>query len=261
MKKLFIVLMSIVLLSSCADEKKEQEKESEALTFSTKTIEERLEDCNPEMGECTFISLSFPVAENKGLVAEKINTTLEKFIQNTIDFQEEDAAQKPEMLAKSFISYYKETAKEFPEYELPWEATMNGNVAYRSPDIVSIKFNTDMFTGGAHGYRSINYLNFDPKTGKQLRASDLFSDDFKAFVEKDFRLKKNIPAGKNINSTGFFFENDKFHLPTNIGVTENKVILHYNAYEIAPYSAGPYVMNYSKSKVATYLKNRQESEL
>ena len=250
----------MLVLASCADEKKENDDEKE-LTFTIKTIEERLENCHPEEGECTFISLSYPVAENGVGQATDINKAVEKYIQNVIDFQDEEATEKPEVLAKNFIANYKETAEEFPEYELPWEATLIGKIAYRSPAVISIQFNSDMFTGGAHGYRSTNFLNFDPSTGEKMVAADLFTKDFIDFVEKDFRKKKNIPAGANINSTGLFFENDKFHLPTNIGITSNKIILHYNAYEIAPYSAGHFVMSYPKSEISQYLKNGEIKEI
>lgn len=87
MKKLFIACLSLLVLASCADEKKENEIEKE-LTFSLKNIEERLDDCDPEVGECTFISLSFPVAENGHGQAIEINNTVENYIQNVIDFQE-----------------------------------------------------------------------------------------------------------------------------------------------------------------------------
>lgn len=258
MKKLLIGCLSLLILASCADEKKENDVEKE-LTFSIKEIEKRLDDCDPEVGECTFISLSYPVAENGEGQAKIINRSIEKYIQNLIDFQDEESTKTPEVLADNFISNYKETAKDFPEYELPWEASLMGKVAYRSPSVISMEFNSDMFTGGAHGYRSRNFLNFDPKTGEKLKAEDLFTNNFVDFVEKDFRRKKKIPEGENINSTGYFFENDEFHLPINIGFTKDKIILHYNAYEIAPYSAGQFEMIYPKSEISEYLRSTEDS--
>lgn len=255
MKRIFVAFLLVFLCVSCADEKKEPEvKEDLQLTFFNKNIEKRLDDCQPENGDCTFISIAYPVARNGEGQAEKINKSIEQFIQNVIDYQDESEAEKPEELANDFIKNYKETAAEFPEYELPWEATINGKVAYRSPQLISVKFNTDMFTGGAHGYRSTNYLNFDPETGNKLNSKDLFKSEFIEFVEKDFRNKQNIPAEKNINSTGMFFENDEFHLPANIGLTEDEVILHYNAYEIAPYASGNFVLKYPKKEIKEFLK-------
>ncbi|MCB7482029.1 DUF3298 and DUF4163 domain-containing protein [Christiangramia sediminis] len=254
MKRILLPFVMALLLIACADEKKETEpKPEKELSFSIKSIEKRLNDCEPEKGECTFISMIFPVAENDSIAAKNINREIENFLINTIDYQDEGGAEKPEELAETFIQNYKETAQEFPEYELPWEATINGKVAYSNPKIISLKFNTDIFTGGAHGYRSTRYLNFNAENGKLLHTEDIFSSEFIDYVEKDFRKKQNIPSNENINSTGMFFENDEFHLPQNIGLTEEKVILHYNAYEIAPYAAGNFIMTYSKSEIKQFL--------
>ena len=261
MKRFFTACILISLFIACADDKKEEEtRDIKKLSFSSKIIEEKLDDCDPEKGDCTFISLNFPVAENGDDQAERINKTIENFLRKTVDYQENEEVLKPEELAKNFIQNYKETASEFPEYELPWEATIIGKIAYRSNKIISVKFNADMFTGGAHGYRSTNYLNFDPETGKKITSEDLFKEDFTTFVEKDFRERQDIPADANINSTGMFFENDEFHLPANIGFTEDEVILHYNAYEIAPYASGNFVLSYPRSSVQSFIKITEEPE-
>lgn len=255
MKRLLIAGIFSFLFFSCADEvKNTDEEKSVELHFSSKTIEEKLDDCLPENGECTFISLTFPVAEDGQGAAEKINESIERFLLNTIDYQDDGTAQEPEELAKSFIENYQETAEDFPEYELAWEATISGEIAYRSSEIISVKFKTDMFTGGAHGYRSTNYLIFDPETGEKIKSEDLFTSEFRDFVELDFRKKQGIPENANINSTGLFFENDVFQLPANIGITGEQVILHYNAYEVAPYSAGNFVLRYSRDSIQDYLR-------
>lgn len=258
MKRFLTACLSILVLISCADEKKEDNSpKEETLNFFSRTVEKNLDDCLPEEGNCTFISLKFPFADESIPEAEKINKKIESFIGKTVDFQEDSTAKKPEILAENFIKEYKETASDFPEYELPWEATINGKINYQSSKIISIKFDTYMFTGGAHGYRSTNFLNFDAKTGEILTSEDLFNAEFTDYVEKDFRKKQEIPMEGNINSTGMFFDNDEFHLPENIGISEDSVILHYNAYDIAPYSEGNFVLTYSKEDVKKFLKTEK----
>ncbi|WP_159039870.1 DUF3298 and DUF4163 domain-containing protein [Christiangramia fulva] len=253
MRKITSLCLVFLLLVSCKEDKKEEKTET-SLTFQTKSLSKSLDDCTPENGNCTFISLTFPVASGADYQAEKINREIEKFLVSIVDYQEEEKIEKPEELAEDFIANYKETAEEFPEYELPWEATVTGKIIYQDADIISMEFDTDMFTGGAHGYRSTNYLNFDRKTGKKLTATDLFKDDFKKFVEKDFRKKYEIPSDSNINSTGMFFEDEKFRLPENIGISQKKILLHYNAYEIASYAAGNFNLQYPKKEIQQFLK-------
>jgi len=254
LKKAIVTSIMILLLFSCANAEKKEPLDT--LEFKQETIENSYKDCNPENGECTFIALTFPVAQGPKEVSENINLEIQSFLQNTIDFKEADSIQSPEALAVEFLRNYGQTARDFPDFELPWEATIFGKVIRYNENIISTEFRSDMFTGGAHGYNSMSYLNFDANTGKLLLAEDLFTKDFIKKVEKDFRTKQNIPEGTSINNTGFFFENEKFHLPANIGFYPSKVVLHYNAYEIAPYSAGSFSISYSLADVSQYLKSR-----
>lgn len=244
------------LVFSCKNDEKNEKIETEntTISFNSKTLEKSLDDCEPEQGECTFISINYPIAFGKDDAAARINKSIQNFIRNTVDYEDESSSKTPQELVDNFIANYQETASEFPEYELPWEATITGKTLFQNENMICLQFNTDMFTGGAHGYRSVNYLNFDAKTGKKLQNTDLFTAQFRDFVEHRFREKHHIPEGSNINSTGMFFENDEFHLPANIGFSKSEVILHYNAYEIAPYAAGDFRMVYPKSEIEQFLK-------
>ncbi|MCJ7759370.1 MAG: RsiV family protein, partial [Gillisia sp.] len=111
-----------------------------------------------------------------------------------------------------------------------------------------------LFTGGAHGYTSVNYLNFNSKTGDQLWTKDIFEDEFKSYAEKLFRQKNDIPENQPINSTGLFFENDSFQLPQNIGFSKNKIILRYNAYEVASYAEGGIQLEIPIKDVEEFIK-------
>lgn len=102
--------------------------------------------------------------------------------------------------------------------------------------------------------KRLPFLNFDPTTGKQYSQEELFTPEFTDFIEDIFRKEQNIPAEENINSTGFWFENDTFHLPENIGFEEEKVILIYNSYEIAPYAAGDIYMEIPIEEVRPFLQ-------
>lgn len=252
MKKAILSAIISLILFSCADE--EKKPEIEILVFEQKNIENSYKNCDPEKGDCTFISLSFPVAEGGGKISQKINLEIESFLQNTVDFTESERIQSTQDLVDQFLLNYERTANDFPDYELPWEATILGKVNQQNEKLISMEFTIDMFTGGAHGYNSINYLNFDAETGKLLVVEDLFTSEFTEKAAQDFRVKQNIPEGASINDTGFLFENEKFHLPANIGIYPGKIVLHYNAYEIAPYSAGSFRMTYSRAEISEYLK-------
>ena len=146
--------------------------------------------------------------------------------------------------------------KEFPE-SVKWEVTIDGSILSRHKEMICIQLDSYMFTGGAHGYNATNFINFNLKSGDELYPSDLIKDinKFALIAEKIFRKQENIPLDKNINSTGFMFENDQFHLPENIGFTENEIILIYNQYEVASYADGQKTIEIPLSQIKELLNN------
>ncbi len=237
-----------MLLVGC--KKDEQELEFEVL--SIEQVSE--ENCIPEEENCTFISIQIPRALDSKTRGEKINRKIEAHIIQLIDYQEENNFNSLEHLSEKFIDDYEASSREFPEYTIPWEASVEGRMSYRSPNLISIEFDLALFTGGAHGYTSVSYLNFNSKTGDQLGTKDIFENEFKSYAEKFFRQKNDIPEDQPINSTGLFFENDSFQLPQNIGFSKNKIILRYNAYEVASYAEGSIQLEIPIKDVEEFIK-------
>lgn len=232
MKKLLLPLVITVLLVSCKKEIAETEFED----FAVEQVSEK--DCQPEEENCTFIGIHTPLAKPNTAHHSVINDKIEDHINILIDYQDEQGFQSLEALAQRFIDDYEASAIEFPEHNIPWEASVEGKLIHQSPEIISIEYQLSLFTGGAHGYSSVSYLNFDPGTGEQLYNGDLFTPEFKSYAEDLFRKKNNIPKEQAINSTGFFFEEDKFQLPQNVGFLKNKIVLRYNPYEVASFAEG-----------------------
>jgi hypothetical protein len=195
-------------------------------------------DCNPEEENCAFISIHIPWAKNENDRNRNINRHIEQHVINLIDFQEENDFGSLEALSQNFIDNYEASAKEFPEYNIPWEASVAGRILTDTPELISMEFKLAIFTGGAHGFTSTSYLNFNPETGDTYETSELFTSEFNGYAERLFREKNDIPQDQPINSTGYFFEGDSFSLPQNIGFYRNRIILRYNAYEVASYSEG-----------------------
>lgn len=211
-------------------------------------------DCNPEEENCAYISLNIPLTENSGVRNKTINREIEHHVIQLVDYQEDEGKESLEDMAQSFIDRYEASAAEFPEYNIPWEASVEGEVLSNTEEIISLKFDLALFTGGAHGYTSVSFLNFNPKTGERWNNEDLFTPDFKGYVERIFREKQSVPEGQPINSTGYFFENDEFVLPQNIGFNKNKVVLRYNTYEVASYAEGGILITLPIEEVERFLK-------
>jgi hypothetical protein len=246
-----LMLLALIGLLSCKEEKKPAKT---SLLFEKEQIIKRTgENCDTEEYDCTVISLEVVKAKGTPRVSEEINRKLEEHVINLVTSEENTGVSNLEELSNIFILDYREAAENFSE-EPPWEAYVNESIYSRTDKLVSVGITTEIFSGGAHGYRTLTFLNFDPSTGKTYSNGELFTSEFKQFVEEKFRSEQNIPSGESLNSSGFWFENDTFELPENIGFSEDKVILVYNSYEIAPYAAGDFYMEIPLEEAASFLK-------
>lgn len=257
MFKKSLLLFLLFLAFSCQNEAKKQSKEAQPkkLDFDTeKVIKKSGEGCLEDSFACTKIELKIPVADGPKKISENINTKLQHKIIGLFNFPDDSiTVSSMEELAQSFITNYQKNRVKFNE-EIPWNAYVNGRIFHQSEQLISVEIESEIFTGGAHGYASKTYLNFDPETGKLYSKRALFADGFKNYAEEKFREKQQIPISDNINSTGFWFENDVFELPQNIGISQDSVILVYNPYEIASFSDGEFVISLPREEVQQYLK-------
>jgi hypothetical protein len=242
MKIKLIYLLIIVLVMAC--------KKEGALTFEPYSIS------NKNCENCSTVLINIPKALDKTKLGETLNTALQEEIIALLNFDEESDAQNIEGAIEAFVSDYEDLDEKFTDQSIPWEAKINGKVTYENKQILTIRLESYLFTGGAHGYNTIRFLNFDKEKGTELDLKELFKkeEDFKTFAETKFRNQENIPTQDPINSTGFMFETDTFYLPENIGYTDQGLLLFYEPYEIASNADGPISLTLPYEEVKSFLK-------
>lgn len=248
MKKCFLITL-MVLFCSCKEE----------LVFTNKEI--RNNPCTEEYN-CVHVLMNIVEAENKGVVADSINRYFLEVTKNLLYFDENiaDTTSTYEGFLKKFTKKYFQTKTELAfENYINWEFNCQQSIYYKSERMINLKLEHYQFTGGAHGYGAIQSIIVDAKTGKKLGYEKLFTDmeAVRNLAENKFREKYEIPFGKSLNEYGFFFEKDKFSLPQNIFFAEDKVVLHYNQYEIAPYAFGPIEIILDQKEIHKYLTVNQ----
>jgi len=247
MKNYIFIVFLCLIFTSCKKE----------LSFENETFEEK--STIPCENDCPKITIDIPIAKNIPVVADSINQKVFTVIREIIFFDEDSTKVNDyKSLAKSFIVSYEEMHKKFPKDTFGWEGKITGDVEFESKQIINLKIDHYTFTGGAHGYQGFRSLLFNKKTGKNISNDQLFKNEkeFKAFAEKEFRLKYKIPEKANINATGLMFENDQFQLPQNIFYTSEGLLLYYNSYEAASYADGPKEILFPYDEVSQYLKFR-----
>jgi len=202
-------------------------------TSSVQISQKELSNC--QKVSCPQIDIEYVTVKSDTKASEKINAEIQNFIIASLSIGEKEG--------KNSASTIEKAMKDFAEISVQEK--------YSNKEVFSISCQNYLYTGGAHGYGAVSFLNFNPQTGKQLYYEDVFENvsDFEALAEKLFRQQQEIPKEGSINATGFWFEDDRFYLPETFGISKEFITLQYNQYDIASYAAGPIVVEIPIARV------------
>lgn len=208
------------------------------------TVSARPTGCDGPLDRCGGVQLTFPVFSAVEPTHDSIARILTQRIVDVFagEMGGPDLQRSTDLTAASarFIAEYEDFIADFPQREMAW--TMQGTAVVTAMDSVAcVEVSTSSFMGGAHPLSYTTYLLTDTRTGKPLTIADLTADTtkLKKRAEEAFRRHVGIKPGASLtDGTEYWFENDQYVLPSNIGVTADSVIFHYNAYEIGPYVLG-----------------------
>jgi len=122
-----------------------------------------------------------------------------------------------------------------------WRYAETVTVKSSAQDRVVLERNFDTFSGGAHGLNTKRYYVLDMDERRQLRIND-----FLAYYQEDKRVRdiiyfelgkySGLKSGQKL-SEGIFFSNEP-ELSFNFFITNEGLGLHWDPYQIAPYSHG-----------------------
>ncbi|MCM4166702.1 hypothetical protein KCTC52924_01551 [Arenibacter antarcticus] len=241
MTKFLSCLLVLTMVWNCKDE--------EQLAFEP--LEFNSESCSG----CPKVSIAIPKALNKDTLSTTINNALQEEIISLLIYDDEIEASTIEEAIVSFTNGFLELKELYPDEPVGWEAQIEGKITYEDQSLLTIQLTSYSFTGGAHGFSTSRFLNFDKQKAIELDNTQLFKgeEDFTDYAENKFRIQEKIPQGTSINSTGFMFEGDEFYLPFNIGFTEMGLQLIYEQYEVASYAEGPITLTLPYSEIKSFL--------
>ena len=206
-------------------------------------------------GSCPEVKISIPEVKGRSKVARTVNNALTEEIISLLTFEDSLEVGTLNEAILSFRKGYEHIQQLYPDETPGWKAEIFADISYEDEQWLSIRLDTYTFTGGAHGYGAVRFLNFDKQKGTEIMSWQLFRnrDGFERLAEARFREQEKIPENKPINSTGFMFEEDRFYLPENIGLGPEGVKLLYNQYEVASYADGPIELVLPYSEVHQFL--------
>ena len=204
----------------------------------------------------TIDYLLYPPQNNREI---QLNKAITSFIAASLYL--EDPTQEPTALtipaaAKGFVDSYWRDHAEFPDLAAAYFVEASVTETYRDDLFLSLEFKQYKYTGGAHGYHDVSYINFDKKTGKKLTNQSLFKhyDALSEFAEIEFRKAFAIPQKSNINANYFWFNGNTFTMPSSLGFVKDSLVLHYNQQEIASYTDAPVILSIPLDKVKGFMK-------
>lgn len=106
-----------------------------------------------------------------------------------------------------------------------------------------------VYTGGAHGMQSVQYLNIDAKTGAEITLDDLLKPEMRDMVRDRIREKLSQSAYGND-----LFDLMAVELPDQFRLGGDSIVFQYQVYEIAPYVSGPIAVSLTKAELADCLR-------
>jgi len=253
------IIFSFLLIATIVSCKENKSEEKITQPLPRIVFEEVLissDNCHPDSSNCTYVNIEYPQYSDS--TKSKLNQTIiAKLKKVAADyFPEETIDGTFEYIAESFIRDFENFRVEFPKYQFGWYVKIYADIIYESEKLISLKIDGEAFTGGAHPNSSTSLFMIDLNTYKELTTTDIISDTtrFKQILEQEFRNLKGMNENETLADVGYYINDGDFLLNDNIAITDNSVIVQFNPYEIAPYSAGATTIEIDKSKLTGILK-------
>lgn len=223
----------------------ESKTESGPLVLTPREFLKGYKDCKPS-DSCTYFKVTY-IEATSGKIKDKLN----QLINRELLWGTETGDTLPvsiQAAADSFMASYAETKKLFPG--MPWFWEYHMKIFNETEKILTLTSQSFTFMGGAHPNTFTGYYNIDKQTGDTLGLRQLLVPGFETklneLIDKKYRELRGLKPGDNLAEKGDLFDN-KITFNYNIAVNKaGGLDFFYNAYEIAPYAAGPITISLTR---------------
>lgn len=173
-----------------------------------------------------YSKLSIPVLHS--ITENELFKQLNKMFYDGITFFSHEI----ESLSETHLEELLETRDFIPRYD----AIVGFEVPFNAGGLLSIKVYFYQYTGGAHGFSFIETVNLDLTTGRSIEFNDLFDS-----AQARKFLIDTIQTAINQDPFNYFITEVDESILSRIQsfyITEGKIVVYFDLYEIAPYSTG-----------------------
>ncbi len=124
--------------------------------------------------------------------------------------------------------------------------------------VINYSIHNISYTGGPHGSDFYTFINFDPKSGKEIKLDDIFKNNYyEALTDRlivALAKQKGAKSQEELHEMGYLVLNDMY--PTdNFILGNDSITFHYNHYDIAPYAMGATTLSFSYDDLKDLLKH------
>jgi hypothetical protein len=239
MKLQHISLFAILLgLSSCmwgVPKKQNSGIVTDTLAYAYQNIKQTDKNCGSADSNCTIVNINYPVFNGNDL----LNDTVTKKVLGLFSLNKTDTSLQ--QMSAEFLRSYNDFKKNNPKSAIYYTLNCDAKVIRQDSSLTTLQISGYSFQGGAHGATSVQFINWNTKTNKNLLLCNILINGYEADLVKtgEAVFRKNEKLSDTASLTGnYFFKNNKFTLSNNFLITPLGIRFLYNEYEIKPYAAG-----------------------
>jgi hypothetical protein len=222
--------------------------------YRIRRVDESMPGCGEDGAEpCTWFRFAYPQIES-GLsepVARAVEDSIEAFVRRPM--REDRPSADPGELVVRWNDAYRSFKEQFPDSTVPWTVRRTVTFLAGPGTVLNLELREHAYTGGAHPNERVDYEVFDRASGRRLTLADVLVEDGLTAItrmgERKFREMRGIAREDDLERAGFWFAGGRFALPERFAPTRSGLLFHWNAYEIAPYAAGPITLELAGPEV------------
>jgi len=257
-KQLSIILSLIILISSCENKSSTKSEKGPQNLFDSVnySFEDERKDSN------SYFKMNYALLDIIGLdkaINDSINTDLRGFIFNVEPNLSKPLKQLVDESKTSLLDEYHTQLIEWPENYNGYNHDIKQKLILQNNNFISLEVERYSFSAGAHGMGWIDFIHHDLKTGKRLYLNDFFKsiDKLMKLTESSFRKQMELKENDDLEKSGFWFTNNKFHINENFCFRNDSIEFMYNQYEIAPFSMGSILIKVPTKEVKSDLRGER----
>lgn len=200
---------------------------------------------SPYVAGSDYMEISYPQAVG-GAAADSINGAIETYLHSVFGIEGVSDSLPLAVVVDSMLRLRREDS--LYASSTPYDLRANGRVRICGR-VASVRIETYLLAGGAHGDWRVGILNFDLRDGRRLGAADLFADTVRLRALNRVAFEKML-FDKGLSEDVLLVAPDRLPLPRNIGIDSSGVTMRYDPYRIAPYAFGDleYLIPYDEAE-------------